>query len=253
MSKDIMNRKKYSHKGDNGRLLVIGGSEKYHGAPLFSILSARRFVDLIYFYPAVKVKQEELISVIKNKVTEVIILKKLSDRDFKKIDVVLFGIGTNKKNTKLDVNINSKQFKNKRLVIDGGGLDFIKGEIPFNSIITPHETEFIELFGMEGNKQNVKKMARENNCIILKKDSHGDIISDGKTIKIIKGGNVGLTKGGTGDVLSGLTAALFCKNSAINSCIIASKIIKNSANKLEKTFGYNYCTSDLIEELARVR
>ena len=42
---------KYSHKGQNGKLLIIGGSRWYHGAPMLAILAARRFVDLVYFYP----------------------------------------------------------------------------------------------------------------------------------------------------------------------------------------------------------
>lgn len=43
---------KDSHKGQNGKLMVVGGSRDYHGAPIFSLLAARRFVDLMYFYPA---------------------------------------------------------------------------------------------------------------------------------------------------------------------------------------------------------
>ncbi len=39
-----------SHKGQNGILLVIGGSEKYHGAPLLAIKAASRIVDLVYFH-----------------------------------------------------------------------------------------------------------------------------------------------------------------------------------------------------------
>ncbi len=38
-----------SHKGDNGVLLIIGGSKKYHGAPILAAKTASRIVDLIYF------------------------------------------------------------------------------------------------------------------------------------------------------------------------------------------------------------
>jgi len=231
-----------SKKGDNGKLMIIGGSIEYHGAPMFSILSARRFVDLIYFYPGEK--DSYLINSIK-KIPEPIVVYSLDK--VKEMDAVLFGIGIG--NARLDVRyvLNNS----KKLVIDGDGLKIIKNNIPKNCILTPHEGEFKLLFGLKGTKENVKKMASKWKCIILKKDPKGDIISDGKKIKVIDGGNSGLTKGGTGDILSGLVAAFFCKNNGFESCVEASKLIKKTADRLKKKFGTNYCSSDLISELAK--
>ena len=41
--------KKHSHKGQNGVILIIGGSKTYHGAPILAALAAVRFCDLVYF------------------------------------------------------------------------------------------------------------------------------------------------------------------------------------------------------------
>ena len=39
-----------SRKGDNGKLLIIAGNEKYHGSAVLAILAAVRFCDLVYFH-----------------------------------------------------------------------------------------------------------------------------------------------------------------------------------------------------------
>ncbi|MFH0835906.1 MAG: hypothetical protein V1834_01975, partial [Candidatus Micrarchaeota archaeon] len=43
-----------SHKGQNGVLTVVGGSNKYHGASILAMKAASRFVDLVYFYSPAK-------------------------------------------------------------------------------------------------------------------------------------------------------------------------------------------------------
>ncbi|MFH2105657.1 MAG: NAD(P)H-hydrate dehydratase [Candidatus Micrarchaeota archaeon] len=234
---------RFSHKGQNGRLLIVGGSKKYHGAPMLSILAARRFVDLVYFYPYES--NDKLLYGIRT-IPEVIVLDKLSRSD--EFDCVLFGIGAGlAKKPKL---ISKILKESKRLVVDGDGLRHIKGKIPKDAILTPHEGEFRMLFGMNGTKENVRAMAKKHNCIILKKDPKGDTISDGKRVKVNKTHNQGMTKGGTGDVLSGFVAALYCRNEAFESAYAAAKTVGKAGNLAKKKFGFNYAASDLTEFLA---
>ncbi len=240
---------KKSHKGQNGKLLVIGGSDQYHGAPKFSVLAARRFVDLIYFFPGQR--EPNLIREIK-KIPEVIVLgddralaKQLAD-----VDCVLFGIGLADA-----IPVGSKKLnavlktRNARLVIDGDGLRRVKGRIPVGSILTPHEGEFRMLFGIEGSAKNVRAMAREHGCVILKKGLI-DHISDGKRLVENRVHNQGMTKGGTGDVLSGLVAALACKNDPFTAAVAGAQICGRAGNLLFKKYGYNFSSSDLAEMLA---
>ncbi|MFA6530667.1 MAG: NAD(P)H-hydrate dehydratase [Candidatus Micrarchaeia archaeon] len=237
--------KKHSHKGENGKLFMIGGSRQYHGAPVFSLLAARRFVDLPYFYPGEQ--DSGLIASVKKNVPEAIVISKLDG--IKNCDCTLFGIGLGKANADF-----RKIVKNsKRIVIDGDGLRQINGNwkiLSGKTIITPHEGEFKYLFGASGTKANVIKMADKYGVVILKKDPNGDIITDGRTVRINKIHNQGMTKGGTGDVLSGLCAALFCKNDAMASAYMAAKINGLAGNRLKKKFGYNFSATDLANEVA---
>ncbi len=242
--KDIINSlyipKPSTHKGQNGKLLIIGGSKIYHGAPVFSILAARRFVDLLYFHPPEF--DELLINAVKN-VPEAIVEYDLYK--VKESDCVLFGVGIN------DTPVDEEYIYNnsKKLVIDGDGLKRIDGTVPKGCIITPHETEFRLMFGLDGTKENVKKMAKKHRCIILKKGAT-DIISNGTKLMTNTVHNQGMTKGGTGDVLSGLVAALACKNDLFNSAVAGAYINGCAGNMLKKRYGYSFCASDLAEELA---
>lgn len=79
---------KDSHKGENGKLLIIGGSRAYHGAPVFSLMAARRFVDLMYFYPGED--DPQLITAAK-RLPEAMVVHDLERLPH--MDAVLFGIG----------------------------------------------------------------------------------------------------------------------------------------------------------------
>lgn len=232
---------KDSHKGQNGKLLVIGGSKQYHGAPVFSILAARRFVDLVYFYPGEK--DPLLIQTVKQ-IPDVIVLDSL--KHTAEMDCVLFGVGLGE--MKFDVDFVLEYAR--MIVADGDGLKLIKGKIPKGSIITPHEGEFRALFSMEGTKRNVKAMAKKHECVIVKKDPVEDIISNGTKLETNKTHNQGMTKGGTGDVLAGLISAFACKSDTFVAAVAGTYLNGYSGNMLTKKFGYNYCASDLADVLA---
>lgn len=230
-----------SHKGENGRLLIYGGSREYHGAAMLSILAARRFVDLVYLYPPDN--DPHLISAIKS-IPEVIVISSL--KDVEGMDCALIGVGLGK------AKLSARVLDAKKLVIDGDGLKKIKGRIPKGALLTPHEGEFQMLFGKEGTERDVMDMAKKHSCMILKK-GQADIISDGKRVERIRGGNPGMTKGGTGDVLAGLVAALACKNGIFEAACAASWITKKAGDMLMEEYGYDFCASDLAQSLAKVR
>lgn len=61
-----------------------------------------------------------------------------------------------------------------------------------------------------------------------------------------------MTKGGTGDVLAGLIAALYCKNDAFLAAAAGSYINKKAGDSLFKKVGYYFNASDLVDKIPRV-
>jgi NAD(P)H-hydrate epimerase len=58
-----------------------------------------------------------------------------------------------------------------------------------------------------------------------------------------------MTKGGTGDVLAGLVAALYCKNDAFTSVVAASYINKKAGEDLYSKKGFWFNASDLADQI----
>jgi NAD(P)H-hydrate epimerase len=154
-----------------------------------------------------------------------------------------------------------EKYREKKWVIDGGSLQVIKPEwIPQKAILTPNQKEFEMLFSTspltplhsygEGNERGevVAEMARKYSCIIVYKGPTA-YVTDGYTTYEIKGGNAGLTKGGTGDVLAGVTVGLAAKNEPLLAAAAASFIVKKTADELYEKVGYHFNADDLAEEV----
>jgi NAD(P)H-hydrate epimerase len=66
----------------------------------------------------------------------------------------------------------------------------------------------------------------------------------------VQGGNAGLTVGGTGDALAGLTCALMAQGAApADAAAQASRTIKSAGDALEKEYGHAYGTRRVIEAI----
>jgi len=95
------------------------------------------------------------------------------------------------------------------------------------------------------------KASQKYECTIVLKGPVTLVSTCGKT-KQVKGGNPGLTKGGTGDVLAGLTTALYAKNDTHLSACAASFIQKKVADRLFKEVGQNYSAEDLANSISNI-
>lgn len=231
---------RHSHKGENGKLLIIGGSAKYSGSPIFSILAARRFVDLIYFYPG---ETDPLLVQAVKSIPEAITVYNLEK--MKAADCVLFGGGMG--DSEFDA---STLAGAKKIVVDAQGFEYLdKDMLDPRFILTPHVLEFERFFGVIANEKNIIEMAKKHNCTILKKGTP-DVITDGKRTYKNDTHNPGMTKGGTGDVLAGLVAALACTNRNFESAAAGAYVNGLAGNLLMKKYGYSYCASDLADKLA---
>lgn len=251
-----------SHKGQNGKLMVIGGSKLFHSASIWSLKVASRIVDMV-FYSSVPENNEIVLSA-KKEFRDGIVVRRDKIEDYiQEADCVLIGPGLPRKEGQEEGDDDTKElterllkkYSYKKWVIDGGSLQTIDSAlIPQNAILTPHPKEFEMLFG----KEKVENMVRKYNCTILLKGEEDVVCSsfgsaqDEIRCARISGGNAGMTKGGTGDVLAGLTAALYCKNDAFLSACAASYINKKAGEGLFKKVGYYFNSSDLVDEIPKV-
>ena len=245
----------FSHKGQNGKLMIIGGSVLFHTASLWALEVASRIVDMV-FYSSV-VQNNEIVARQKEAFRNGIIIQRDKIENYiEEADCVLIGPGLPREKGEEKGDDDTKElsqrllvkYPDKKWVVDGGSLQVISPEIlPKTAIITPHMGEFEKLFNFKSNtsgkipqlQNKVYEMAGKYNCTILLKGQE-DIIADKDKSVTIKGGNAGMTKGGTGDVLAGLTASLYCKNDAFLSAACASYINKKAAEGLYKKMGIYY-------------
>lgn len=250
---------KNSHKGQNGKLFIIGGSELFHAASIWALKIASKIVDMVY-YSSVP-ENNEIILRAKEEFRDGIVVRRGQLNEYiQEADCVLIGPGLprpdgqrgNDDNTKELTEKLLKTYPSKKWVVDGGSLQVIEPSIlPKTAIITPHKKEFISLFNIDPTEEKVQEMAERYSITILAKGEK-DIVYSKEDSCFVSGGNPGLTKGGTGDVLAGLTAALYCKNGAFLSASCASYINKKAGDELFNKVGYYYNASDLINEIPLV-
>lgn len=244
-------RRRESHKGENGIVLIIAGSKQYHGAAIFSGRAASLFADLVFF-----LTEKENIQYVKNASPEFIV-SELSKKNVEKFgalaEAILIGPGLlrSEKNKKM-LEFIMKRFRNKKFVLDAGAFHMLnKKLLNENCLLTPHKGEFKHLFRCMATPAKVLEMAKKHKCNILLKGPV-DYISDGKALYCNFTGNALMTAGGTGDVLAGVAAAFSTKNPMLESALAAAFLVGLAGDLIEKTeAGLN--ASRLIEELPKAK
>ena len=254
-----------SHKGDNGRLLVIGGGP-YSGAPALSGLAAYRMgVDLVHI--ATPKKTYKIIA----SYSPNFIVHKLSDKVFvnedleivlgllDKIDAACVGPGIGDHQDTFSAISKFIKGCDKPMVIDADAIKAVSAEPEVlkgkAGVITPHAGEFQILTGekvkpnLDERGNQVRELAANLGFTILLK-GETDIISDGKYIKLNKTGNPAMTVGGTGDVLAGLCGGMLSKGVAPFASARIGAFTNTTAGDLAfKDLGYSMMATDIIEKV----
>lgn len=258
-----------SHKGQNGKLLIIAGSTLFHAASIWPLTVASRMLDMV-FYSSVPENNEIVQKAKEDFKNGIVVRRENLDSYMKEADCILIGPGLPRKDgegvgdddTKELTERLLKTHPDKKWVIDGGSLQVIDPKILLElnemPILTPHRREFENLqlasslsSEKESVEQSVRLFAEAYRCVVLLKGEADIVASPTETISI-PGGNAGMTKGGTGDVLAGLVASLHCKNDAFLSACAASYINKKAGESLENSMGIYFNASDLALEIPKV-
>ncbi len=246
----LAKRKKKSHKGQNGLVLIVAGGKLYHGAAIFSGVTASKIVDLVYFATA-----ERNIQTIKNASPEFIVFKFNHIKTvLPGIDSILIGPGLEQTQRMRD-RLHNLIVKNrgKKIVVDATALRLIDPRwLHKNCVVTPHPDEFKQLFKMPANKLNALKAAKQFNCMVVLK-GHIDYISDGEQVVENRTGNAGMTTGGTGDILAGLIVGFAARNPLFLSAKAACYLNGYAADLLQKEKGSMWNAQDLMNKLPEAK
>ncbi len=274
--KKLMERKKTSHKGENGCVLIIGGSEEYVGAVALAGLAALRAG-----CDSVTVAAPEKVAWAINRMCPDLITYKIKGSAFsikdakemvklaEKFDAVLIGNGISRKADKFCHYFIRKSQKLK--VIDADALKALTLKDFNNSILTPHDRE-LEALLVNSNKEflipklkesnarekaevlqgNLRYFLQNNNVMLIKGPT--DIIISRNKIGYNRTGNQGMTKAGTGDVLAGLVVGFLAKTKDQFKSATAASYVNGWVGDqlLKRKKGYTFIASDIIEDLGRI-
>jgi NAD(P)H-hydrate epimerase len=262
-------RETNSHKGQNGNVLVVGGSNEYSGAPALAALSALRSGADI----SIVACPTSVASPIRSYSPDLIV-KGLSDNYInfddtskileisKKADSMVIGCGIGmEEETSLALNEMIEKIQ-KPIVIDADALKILDSNLISEHrneiVLTPHKAEFKAFFGVDIPEKLSQKIdivseySKECTCTVVLK-GNVDIISNGESVKLNDTGNPGMTVGGTGDVLAGLIGGLLAQgHNAYESAYLGAFINGTAGDIAKKEYGYNYLASDVLKYIPKV-
>ena len=270
-----------AHKGDFGKLLVIGGSEGFSGAPALVALAALRTgVDLTYIVTPQKTAHA-ISSISPNLITvklegghlnpsNIAVIKRYVEMS----TAVVMGPGLGLHNHTKEAVVQILELIDEHktpLLLDADGLKafakspmltlawkLAKRKMGLPLVLTPHGGEYQLLTGRQPSKdlekrvEEVRKTAQKLGAVILLKGPV-DVISDGKRVKLNFTGNPGMTVGGTGDVLSGITGAFLAQHVDPFEAAVAGAFINGAAGDFVKSEkGDHMVPTDVIDWISLV-
>ncbi len=239
----LLHRRRDTHKGDYGHILILAGSAGFSGAAVLCANAAMRCGAGLVSLGV----PEGLYSIIARKAYPEVMVKPLAqtkDRTLslkaypaimalaRKADVLAIGPGLsrNSQTQKLvlkivrDIRPSTTLGVSKPLVLDADALNALAGHLAIlrlktgdrrpETILTPHPGEFSRLIGrplayVQKNREMLaKRFASDYNVILILKGHRTIIASPKAKAYVNETGNPGMSSAGSGDVLTGMIAAL---------------------------------------------
>jgi ADP-dependent NAD(P)H-hydrate dehydratase len=271
--KVLLPRSPNSHKGDNGVVCVVGGSRLFHGAPFFSSMaSLRTGSDLVYL------AVPKLISTAIRSLSPDLIVFPIADAKLTtgaadallkwlpEIDCVVIGPGIGRQNLegvkKLVRDVCLERGIKGVFDAEAQNVDvykLIKGK---GCVTTPHPGEFRRVFGVDaGNSleekiENVKSKASEFGITIVLKGAES-VISDGSVTFVNRTGSPGMTCGGIGDTITGVTGSMLAQArgselQTVELAAAASYVVGLAGQRAVSERGFHIVATDIIDQLSSV-
>lgn len=264
-------REASAHKGDFGRLLVVGGSIVFSGAPtLVSLAALRTGVDIAYTASPERTAYE-ISSLSPDLITVKLSGNNLNPDNLGELDSYLGSVDAVVMGPGLGLNGETIEFvkrfvdrvekAGKPLLLDADGLKaFAKFKRPLKVplVLTPHGGEYEILTGeklpenLEDKVKMIQKTAKQLNAVLLVKGKVDIICSPDRT-KLNFTGNAGMTVGGTGDVLSGIVGGLLAQKADAFEAAVAGAFVNGACGDfVVSEIGFHMVATDILEWISRV-
>ena len=218
LKKVIIERSRSSHKGDYGRLLLIGGTYPYGGAIIMAALGAVKSGAGLVTVATDKENIPALHSHLPEAMAFTLDDKQLLEQQLPKANIVLLGPGLvdDERGEELLQTVFHRSNQDQTLILDGGALSiFAKTGMKFPKaqlVLTPHQREWQVLSGLDLDSQGSKETGEA-----LKRFPSGTIlVQKGPATRIWQAGQVDCYQlsvggpyqatGGMGDTLAGMIA-----------------------------------------------
>ena len=264
-------RPRNAHKGDFGKIFILAGSEGYTGAPVLAARAALRTgAGLVYLgvpravYPIVAVKCDEAMPFPLPEDYDTILEKARG------CDAALIGpgLGRGPETERLVLSLLAEL--DIPVVLDADGINALAGHIDVldkrstPTVLTPHEGEFSRLTGcalpVKDRLSAARDFARDHGCILVLKGQGTVTAAPDGSAWINASGNPGMAKGGSGDVLAGMIAALLGQKHLRQERDITPELVTDAVclhglagDLCARKFGeYAMLPTDLIETLPEV-
>ena len=267
----IGERKPTANKGDNGRALIIAGRELMSGAALMCAAAALRAGVGMLKAVVPNGARQAFYSVPEcmciafggekwNELDESFIAPYIAEAN-----ALCVGPGMGKDNG-VENTVRLALAAKKPIVIDADGLNAlsrienIANMLHDKAVLTPHIGEMVRLTGLstayikENQAEVAAKYAKRWGCTVLLKSYRSVIACHDGRIALNTNGNSGLAKGGSGDVLAGMTAALLaCGLPAYDAAACAVYLHGAAADRAAAALGeYGMLPHDILPQLGRI-
>ncbi|MFC3476639.1 NAD(P)H-hydrate dehydratase [Halobacterium litoreum] len=257
-----LERDPHAHKGDFGRVLVVGGGP-YTGAPALSAQAALRAgADLAYLAVPDEVA-DPIRGYSENLIVDSLVGTRLVPEHVPEllaraedVDVVVLGPGLGDADGTLTAVREFLADYDGKAVVDADALQVVPGvETDADLVCTPHQGELADMGGpkaddWEERADAVESFAAELGHTLLVKGAY-DVVSDGETTRANRTGNPGMTVGGTGDVLAGATGALFSTLDAVDAAGVGAYANGAAGDRVVDEQRYGLLATDLLDALPR--
>lgn len=226
-------RKPDGHKGDFGKLLIVGGAAGYTGAPYLAASAAvRSGCGLVYLGVPESIWEIETVRCVSampfpladrhgrlSRRALPVILDRLKD-----CGVLALGPGLGRDEDTARLVQSLLRETEKPVVLDADGINALEGHIDSLdarrgrvTILTPHDGEFARVGGDLSGGDRVgaaRAFSQAHGCILVLKGHRTITAGPSGNVLVNTTGNSGLAKGGSGDVLTGIIASLLAQGAA---------------------------------------